>query len=609
MQSNIETYLRLKPILYEKCTNKDIKNKMIKYEIDKDNNKIEIQIPNEYNSGYINNSKKSYEFKFTEIFEPDSTQEEIFNKIGNKIINSSLEGYNSTLFCYGQTGSGKTYTICGKNSSNINIEKIGNSPERGIIPRLLISFFDKIRKRQNKNIDLSYSIYISYLEIYNENAYDLFDKSHYDTPLENWKKIIVYQDNYGNIIMKNMSMIKVENEEQALDLLQTGNYIRHSSSTSMNLASSRSHAIFSIIIEGKNNSTDVITVSKINLVDLAGSERLKIGNKKDAIYNETKYINLSLSFLEQVIVSLSEKDKGKISHIPYRNSLMTTILKDSLGGNCKTILIANASSDIKYIDETLSTMRFALRCAKVKNEISKNEHIDLTVLINQLQTENLNLKKKLNENNKNLPYLNQELSEFEKDECKILISDYLNEKNKGKKIKATNVNQLLYIIDFLIEYINNKEKSYKEKMTELLKENDELIRMAKIEEEKYKKINNIINKNNLGKFFVEEFNMKDKNFNFNTSYDKMSFKTDNNINEFNSSLDSDNMNFQNLLNSGNNLMYSKTYNKMSDNVITSDENNTENKKHNNGIVYCRGKILKTNSFSLRKNNNKNDEQT
>ena len=146
-------------------------------------------------------------------------------------------------------------------------------------------------------------------------------------------------------------------------------------------------------------------------------------------------------------------------------------------------------------------------------------------------------------------------------------------------------------------------------MTELLKENDELIRMAKIEEEKYKKINNIINKNNLGKFFIDEFNIKEKNYSFNTTYDKLSVKTDNNINEFNSSLDSDNMNFQNLLNSGNNLMYSKTYNKMSDNVITSDENNTENKKHNNGIVYCRGKILKTNSFSLRKNNNKNDEQT
>ena len=150
--------------------------------------------------------------------------------------------------------------------------------------------------------------------------------------------------------------------------------------------------------------------------------------------------------------------------------------------------------------------------------------------------------------------MNQELSEFEKDECKILISDYLNEKNKGKKIKATNVNQLLYIIDFLIEYINNKEKSYKEKMTELLKENDELIRMAKIEEEKYKKINNIINKNNLGKFFVEEFNLKEKNCSFNLIDDKMSIKADNNINEFISSFDSDNINIQNLLNSGNNLM-------------------------------------------------------
>jgi len=156
---------------------------------------------------------------------------------------------------------------------------------------------------------------------------------------------------------------------------------------------------------------------------------------------------------------------------------MTTILKDSLGGNCKTILIANASSDIKYIDETLSTMRFALRCSKVKNEISKNEHIDLTVLINQLQTENFFLKKMIKEN-KLVCGGGGGMSEFEKDECKIIISDYLNDKNKEKKIKAKNVNQLFYIIDFLIEYINKKEQAYKDKMTELIKENDELIKMS-----------------------------------------------------------------------------------------------------------------------------------
>ena len=404
MKSNIETYLRLKPLLEQKNNKfKNEKSKMIKYRIDKDKNKskIYIEIPKEYNQGYLNNLTKSYEFKFNDIFEPDTSQEEIFKKIGTKIIDTSLEGYNSTLFCYGQTGSGKTYTICGDNNSN-NSNKTSNKNQnknKGIIPRLLVSFFNKIKEKQNSNNNIIYSIYISYIEIYNENAYDLFDKSHFNSPLENWKKIIVYEDNYGNIVMKNMSMIKVENEEQALDLLETGNYMRHASSTSMNMASSRSHAIFSIIIEGKNNSTDIMTISKINLVDLAGSERLKSGNKNDTLYNETRYINLSLSFLEQVIVSLENKDKGKISHIPYRNSLMTTILKDSLGGNCKTILIANASSDIKYIDETLSTMRFALRCSKVKNEISKNEHIDLTVLINQLQTENFFLKKIIKENN------------------------------------------------------------------------------------------------------------------------------------------------------------------------------------------------------------------
>ena len=443
MKSNIETYLRLKPLLNEENNNnKNIKSKMIKYEIEEDKNKskIFIQVPKEYNIGYADNSKKSYEFKFTGIFEPNASQEEIFNKIGTKIINPSLEGYNSTLFCYGQTGSGKTYTICGNN--NNNTKKNLSSSERGIIPRLLVSFFNKIKEKQNENNNYSYSIYISYIEIYNENAYDLFDKSHYNSPLENWKKIIIYEDNFGNIIMKNMSMIKVENEEQALDLLATGNYNRHSSSTYMNLASSRSHAIFSIIIERKNNYTNAITISKINMVDLAGSERLKIVNKNDTNFNETKYINLSLSFLEQVIISLGEKEKRKISHIPYRNSLMTKILKDSLGGNCKTILIANASSNIKYIDETLSTMRFALRCAKVKNEISKNEHIDLTVLINQLQTENIFLKKMLNENNNNnkLPYLNEDL------ECKILINDYLNKKGKEKIREKNKINYFILLI-------------------------------------------------------------------------------------------------------------------------------------------------------------------
>ena len=629
MKSNIETYLRLKPLLEEKDNNnndnKKIKCKMINYEIENiQKNKIFIHIPEELRQGYINNMKKSYEFKFTGIFEPNTTQGQIFSKLGQKVINNSLEGYNSTIFCYGQTGSGKTYTMCGND----------NSEQRGIIPRLLIALFKRIKEEKNTNIN--YDVYISYIEIYNESAYDLFDKSHFREPLEYWRKIIVYEDNYGNIMLKNMSMIKVENEQQALDLLVTGNYIRHASSTSMNLASSRSHAIFSLVIEGKNKNTELIRISKINLVDLAGSERLKTNNKNDSIFNETKYINLSLSFLEQVIVSLGDKDKGKINHIPYRNSLMTTILKDSLGGNCKTIVIANASSNFKFLDETLSTMRFALRCAKVKNEISRNEHMDLNVLVNQLQTENTLLKKKIDEVEKNknnfnenknienketLPILNRELSEFEKDECKILISDYLNEKNEGKKIKAKNAEQLFYIIDFLIDYINKKETNYKNKMTEMINENNELLKFAKAEDEKYKKINETINKYNLGKYFLETFG-KEKN-NISNIDDKISIKNENNTNEFISSIDSDNINNIFVNNDNANISYNKTNfsnnsnvhsNKVKINNIPNSISNDvytnynyikkNNKLNGNNDVYINGKKLKKmNSFSKKINNN------
>ena len=549
MKSNIETYLRLKPLIINGISNQQnnnsnnnstfsslyniniqnefqnqqnlIENQIMDYSLNQSKNQISIHIPDEMRKGYVNNMKKSYDFQFNGIFEQNSSQEEIFEIIGKKIIKKSIEGYNNSVFCYGQTGSGKTFTMCGSK----------NWKERGLIPRILIDLFKTTREIKNYNFD----IFISYLEIYNENAYDLLDKNHSEVELENWKKIIIYEDNYNNIMMKNLSMIKVENEQQALDLLITGNYIRHISSTQMNMASSRSHAIFTIIIEGRDLNNEIIRVSKINLVDLAGSERMK-SNNQNITSTETKYINLSLSFLEQVIIALNEKEKGNRNHIPYRNSLMTTILKDSLGGNCKTILIANVSSDIHYIDETMSTMRFALRCSKVQNEISKNEHMDLNILVNKLYNENKDLRNKLELFQKNnqggnflinknyLEILNKELTDFEKDECKILISDYLNDESENKKIHASNANQLFFIIDFLIDYIKNKEKKYKKEMTEVLQENKELIKLAKTEDEKYKKINEVIKQNNLSQYFRGLIKENNEIIN---SYDKISTNSEN----------------------------------------------------------------------------------
>ena len=550
MKSNIETYLRLKPLLPSDYTNSPNNNNTIIYEqpldpnnqdnimypnidyqLSKNNNLITIQIPDDLRRGYVNNLKKSYDFKFTDIFLPTTTQEEIFTKIGKNIINNSLEGYNNTVFCYGQTGSGKTYTMCGSK----------NWKERGIIPRLLVELFKSIRSIKT----YSYDIFISYLEIYNENAYDLLDKAHADADIEKWRKIIVYEDTYNNIMLKNLSMIKVENEQQALDLLITGNYVRHISSTQMNMASSRSHAIFTCILEGRDVNSEVIRASKINLVDLAGSERMK-SNFQGITTVETKYINLSLSFLEQVIIALNEKDKGNRIHIPYRNSLMTTILKDSLGGNCKTVLIANVSSNVEYLDETMSTMRFAARCAKVQNEIIRNEQLDLNMLVSKLQSENKELRKQLAELRCNTVSDNggkdlevkRELTDFEKDECKIIISEYLNDNSHEKTIQCTNANQLYYIIDFLIEYINTKEKTYKEKMMHVLQENKELIQIASEDEDKMKMIIQIIHQYKLTKYF-DEVLLSSNNNNTNESvYTKVNpqstINTNNNNNNNNS---------------------------------------------------------------------------
>jgi len=141
------------------------------------------------------------------------------------------------------------------------------------------------------------------------------------------------------------------------------------SSTPLNQSSSRSHAIFTITIEGKHIDSETYFVSKLHLVDLAGSERVSKSNVEGSTLVEAKHINLSLTYLEQVIIALHEKALGSRKHIPYRNSLMTTILRDSLGGNCKTVMVATLSSDVENLEETISTSRFAQRCSQLVNEV------------------------------------------------------------------------------------------------------------------------------------------------------------------------------------------------------------------------------------------------
>ena len=150
-------------------------------------------------------------------------------------------------------------------------------------------------------------------------------------------------------------------------MLITGNYIRKVSSTPINQTSSRSHCIFTLAIEGRDLGSNEIFTSKLHLVDLAGSERIYKSEPDSQIKKEARYINRSLSYLEQVIIALYERDQGTRVHVPFRNSMMTNILRDSLGGNCRTVMIANLSCDLENEDETVSTARFAIRCQKLVN--------------------------------------------------------------------------------------------------------------------------------------------------------------------------------------------------------------------------------------------------
>ncbi|XP_015280992.1 PREDICTED: kinesin-like protein KIF6 [Gekko japonicus] len=340
---------------------------------------LEIIVPRDLADGFVNNKRESYKFKFQKVFDQEAKQDEIFEAIAKPVADCALAGYNGTIFAYGQTGSGKTFTITG------GAERYS---DRGIIPRTLSYIFEQLQKDSSK----VYTTLISYLEIYNECGYDLLDPRHEASRLEDLPKVTIMEDPDQNIHLKHLSLHQAINEEEALNLLFLGDTNRMIAETPMNQASTRSHCIFTIHISSKEPGSATIRRSKLHLVDLAGSERVAKSGVGGQLLTEAKYINLSLHFLEQVIIALSEKHR---SHIPYRNSMMTSVLRDSLGGNCMTTMIATLSIEKRNIDESISTCRFAQRVALIKNEAVLNEEIDPRLMIARLKKEIQELKDEL----------------------------------------------------------------------------------------------------------------------------------------------------------------------------------------------------------------------
>ncbi|KAM7376607.1 hypothetical protein PAMP_006330 [Pampus punctatissimus] len=340
---------------------------------------LEFMVPRDLTDGFVNNKRECYKFRFQNVFDQAVKQEDIFEKIAKPVADSVLAGYNGTIFAYGQTGSGKTFTITG------GAERYS---DRGIIPRTL-SYLYQCFSQDSSSV---YTTHISYLEVYNETGYDLLDSRNEASRLEDLPKVMIMEDPDQNIHLRNLSLQQSANEEEALNLLFLGDTNRMIAETPMNQASTRSHCIFTVHLCRREPGSATMRRSKLHLVDLAGSDRVSKTGLNGQLLTEAKYINLSLHYLEQVIIALSERNR---THIPYRNSMLTSVLRDSLGGNCMTTMIATMAVDKRNLDESISTCRFAQRVAVIKNEAILNEELDPALLIARLKREIQSLKEEL----------------------------------------------------------------------------------------------------------------------------------------------------------------------------------------------------------------------
>ena len=457
----------------------------------------------------------TYRFSFDKILNPSSSQQEIFDLAGKPIIDSVLEGFNGTIFAYGQTSSGKTYTMMGdlsnlnnNNNNNItlninsvrknNVVNINNNnitnnnnlidsnSNEGIIPRMVNYIFNYISNASSEN---EYIVKVSMMEIYMEKIRDLVETERVNLYIREDK-------NKGNFV-EDLSEHYVSSEEEIMELVKIGANNRTTGFTYMNDYSSRSHTILMIMIKSTNIHDLTTKTGKLFLVDLAGSEKIAKTGATGLTLEEARNINKSLTTLGMVINSLTDE---KSTHVPYRESKVTRILQESLGGNAKTCLIITCSPSSHNDTETLSTLRFGTRAKKIENRPKINKEISAA----ELKLEVDRLENLLNEANLRINYLEKMLvnnkiavpsrSEHNK-------NNSLNSYNKG--VSPKKIGRSSNSIHFNNNNNNNISKSAEDKSNTIKDNNsDNLINSKKI-----------ANRNsNINNYKDKDIN-KDKDFN------------------------------------------------------------------------------------------------
>ncbi|KAF7654895.1 hypothetical protein LDENG_00063410 [Lucifuga dentata] len=333
-------------------------------------------------SRHINKrANKDLKFVFDHVFGETSTQVDVFENTTKGILDGVMNGFNCTVFAYGATGAGKTHTM------------LGSQHEPGVMYCTMKELFKRMDDAKEEK---EFAVAFSYLEVYNEQIRDL---------LANAGPLAVREDSSKGVVVKGLTLHQPKSAEHILEALDSGNRNRTQHPTDMNATSSRSHAVFQIYLRQQDKTASLnpnVCVAKMSLIDLAGSERASATNAKGARLREGANINRSLLALGNVINALADP-KSKTTHIPYRDSKLTRLLKDSLGGNCRTVMIANVSPSSKSYDDTHNTLKYANRAKEIKstlksNVVSLDSHIgQYAVICEKQRQEILQLKQKLKE--------------------------------------------------------------------------------------------------------------------------------------------------------------------------------------------------------------------
>lgn len=337
-------------------------------------------------------SNEEQHFVYDGVFDGNASQEMVYAACGEPLVSEVVKGFNCTVFAYGQTGSGKTHTIFGPDHSMDE-----DQPElHGVLPRLLEDLFARFKTEAREHENVEFLCKGGLVEIYNERIHDLLDSA-------SESNLQLRESMQRGVYVEGQTEVVFDTAQEALDTVKRGAEGRRVGATAMNRESSRSHTVFTLTLESRKPDADGVIVSRksrVNIVDLAGSERQKLTKATDERLVEANYINKSLLCLGTVISSLAAlADTTAPSlrpHIKYRDSKLTFLLRDSLGGNSKTHMIANVNPSMHFIGETLSTLKFAQRAKRIRNRAKVNEDLASASLA-QLRAQVAKLKDELAE--------------------------------------------------------------------------------------------------------------------------------------------------------------------------------------------------------------------